>query len=65
MPALKTIDGKGRLTLGREFAGQTVRVENSHDAVIVKFYRLVPAKCPSARHGYGRTRPRRAWLTVA
>jgi hypothetical protein len=42
MPAVKTIDEKGRLTLGREFAGRTVQVEEGEDALIVKFYRLVP-----------------------
>jgi hypothetical protein len=42
MPALKTIDGKGRLTLGREFAGRTVQVERDKDAVVIKFYRVVP-----------------------
>ena len=42
--ALKTIDGKGRLTLGREFAGRTVQLERKDDAVIVKFYRAVPER---------------------
>ena len=42
MPALKTIDGKGRLTLGREFAGRTVQVEREDDRVVVSFYRMVP-----------------------
>ena len=42
MPALKTIDGKGRLTLGREFAGRTVQVERDDDRVVIKFYRVVP-----------------------
>lgn len=40
--ALKTIDGKGRLTLGREFAGRTVQVERDDDRLIVRFYRVVP-----------------------
>jgi hypothetical protein len=44
MPALKTIDGKGRLTLGREFAGRTVQVERDDDAVVIKFYRVVPER---------------------
>lgn len=42
MPAFKTIDEKGRLTLGREFAGRTVQVEKGEHAVVVKFYRVVP-----------------------
>jgi len=42
MLALKTIDGKGRLTLGREFAGRTVQVERGRDEVVIKFYRVVP-----------------------
>jgi hypothetical protein len=40
--ALKTIDGKGRLTLGQEFAGRTVQVERDDDAVVIKFCRMVP-----------------------
>jgi hypothetical protein len=42
MPALKTIDDKGRLTLGREFAGRTVQVEKDDDGILIKFYRVVP-----------------------
>jgi hypothetical protein len=42
MPAIKTIDEKGRLTLGREFAGRTVQIEKDEDAVVVKFCRVVP-----------------------
>jgi hypothetical protein len=42
MSALKTIDGKGRLTLGREFAGRTVRMERDDDTVVIRFYRMVP-----------------------
>jgi len=42
MTALKTIDGKGRLTLGREFAGRTVQVERDDDRLIVMFCRVVP-----------------------
>jgi hypothetical protein len=37
MPALKTIDQKGRVTLGREFAGRTVQVEKDADGIVVKF----------------------------
>jgi hypothetical protein len=42
MPALKTIDQKGRLALGQEFAGRTVQVEKDADGIVVKFYRVVP-----------------------
>jgi hypothetical protein len=42
MSALKTIDDKGRLTLGRAFAGRTVEVEKEGDALVVKFRRVVP-----------------------
>ena len=43
MSALKTIDEKGRLT-GREFAGRTVQIEKTDDAVVVTFYRAVPER---------------------
>jgi hypothetical protein len=42
MPALKTIDEKGRLTLGREFAGRTVQLEQDDGGILIKFYRVVP-----------------------
>jgi hypothetical protein len=42
MPALKTIDDKGRLTLGREFAGRTVQMEQDDGGIVIKFYRVVP-----------------------
>jgi hypothetical protein len=42
MPALRTIDEKGRLTLGREFAGRTVQIETEQDGVVIKFCRVVP-----------------------
>ena len=42
MSALKTIDAKGRLTLGRAFAGRTVEVEKQDDALVVRFRRVVP-----------------------
>jgi hypothetical protein len=42
MPTLKTIDEKGRLTLGREFAGRTVQVEKDDGGILIKFYRVVP-----------------------
>lgn len=44
MPALKTIDDKGRLTLGREFAGRTVQVETDDAGILIKFYRVVPER---------------------
>lgn len=44
MPALKTIDDKGRLTLGREFAGRTVRMEKGDGGIVLKFYRVVPER---------------------
>ncbi len=40
--SLKTIDEKGRVTVGREFAGRTVRVERDDDRLILVFYRAVP-----------------------
>ena len=42
MPAFKNIDEKGRLTLGREFAGRMVQVEKTDSGVVVKLYRAVP-----------------------
>lgn len=42
MAALKTIDEKGRLTLGREFAGRTVQIEREKDGVVIRFCRIVP-----------------------
>jgi hypothetical protein len=44
MPALKTIDDKGRLTLGREFAGRTVQLEQDDGGILIKFYRVVPER---------------------
>jgi hypothetical protein len=45
MSALKTFDGKGRLTLGRKFAGRTVQVEKEDEtAVVLKFCRMVPER---------------------
>jgi hypothetical protein len=41
-PAFKTIDEKGRLTLGRAFAGRTVQVDRKDDTLVVKFSRIVP-----------------------
>ena len=44
MPALRTIDEKSRLTLGREFAGRTVQVEPGEDGIVVRFCRVVPER---------------------
>ena len=41
---LKTIDSKGRLTLGQAFAGKLVEVENEEDAIILHFRRVVPER---------------------
>jgi hypothetical protein len=42
MPVPKTIDKKGRLTLGQAFAGRTVEVEKEGDTLVVRFCRVVP-----------------------
>lgn len=42
MSALKTVDAKGRVALGREFAGRTVQVERSGDDLLIRFRRVVP-----------------------
>jgi hypothetical protein len=42
MSALKTIDEKGRLTLGRQFAGRQVQVEEHDGTVVMTFCRTVP-----------------------
>lgn len=44
MPTFKIIDEKGRLTLGREYAGRTVQVEKNDDGVVVKLCRVVPER---------------------
>jgi hypothetical protein len=44
MPTFKTIDDKGRLTLGREFAGRMVQLESGDAGIVVKFYRAVPER---------------------
>jgi len=44
MPALKTIDEKGRLTLGRQYAGRTVQLEKDDGGIVIKFYRVVPER---------------------
>lgn len=38
----KTIDDKGRLTLGREFAGRTVQIEPGEGEIVLRFSRVVP-----------------------
>lgn len=40
--SLRTIDEKGRLTVGREFAGRSARIERDDDRLIVTFHRVVP-----------------------
>jgi hypothetical protein len=40
--AHKTVDSKGRLNLGSEFAGRTVELERTEGALIVKLCRVVP-----------------------
>jgi hypothetical protein len=42
--SLKTIDEKGRITLGRQFAGRTVQMESDEDGVVLKFYRAIPVR---------------------
>ena len=42
--ALKTIDEKGRLTLGRSFAGRTVEVKEGDGGLVVMFCRVVPER---------------------
>ncbi|MBA2261410.1 MAG: hypothetical protein H0W03_01935 [Solirubrobacterales bacterium] len=44
MSALKTIDDKGRLTLGREYAGRQVQVEDRDGEVVLTFCRVVPER---------------------
>lgn len=44
MSALKTIDDKGRLTLGREYAGRRVQVEDRDGEVLLTFCRVVPER---------------------
>lgn len=44
MSALRTVDDKGRLTLGREFAGRSAQVERGHDGLVIKFVRVVPER---------------------
>lgn len=41
---LKTLDSKGRLTLGREYAGRAVQVEEDGTALVVRLCRVVPER---------------------
>jgi hypothetical protein len=38
----KTIDTKGRLSLGSQFAGKTVMVEEHEDELVLRFANVVP-----------------------
>ena len=40
---IKTIDEKGRVTLGKEFAGRTVELEESDAGLILRYVVAVPA----------------------
>lgn len=40
--ALKTIDEKGRVAVGRKYAGRSVCVREDADALVLMFYRAVP-----------------------
>ena len=40
---IKTIDDKGRLTLGKEFAGRTVELEQSETGIVLRYVVAVPA----------------------
>jgi len=42
MAVNRTIDEKGRLTLGREFAGRIVQIDKREDKLVVTFCRVVP-----------------------
>ncbi|GAC1512817.1 MAG: hypothetical protein NVS1B3_16820 [Candidatus Dormibacteraceae bacterium] len=42
MSTLRTVDDKGRLTLGREFAGRAAQVEKGDDGLVIRFVRVVP-----------------------
>ena len=41
-PAHRTVDSKGRLTLGSKFAGRTVEIEQTEGSLVVKLCRVVP-----------------------
>lgn len=42
--ALKTIDQKGRVTVGRAFAGRLVEVDAGEDEIVLRFKRTVPQR---------------------
>jgi len=44
MSALKIIDDKGRLTLGREYAGRRVQIEDRDGELVLTFCRVVPER---------------------
>lgn len=44
MATLKTIDDKGRLMLGREYAGRPVKVEDRDGEVVLTFFQAVPER---------------------
>jgi hypothetical protein len=41
--SFKTVDDKGRITLGKQFAGRAVQVIGGDDAVHLRFVEVVPA----------------------
>lgn len=40
--AFKTVDKKGRVTLGRKFAGRGVQIERAGDDLVLRFAKVVP-----------------------
>ena len=41
---VRTVDGKGRITLGAADAGRTVRVEQTPDGYVVRYCRIIPER---------------------
>lgn len=41
-PNLKTVDDKGRVVLGKEFAGRSVMFDRVGNDFVLRFYRAVP-----------------------
>ncbi len=39
---IRTVDGKGRVTLGTTAAGRTVQVEETPDGFAIRFCRVIP-----------------------
>ena len=39
---IRTVDGKGRVTLGTAAAGRTVQVEETPDGFAIRFCRVIP-----------------------